>query len=150
MSQSNPTEVEADIFAKTYSTNGHNATEAAIIAFPHSKAKRESMSVKGSMLLKTPQVQECLKLAEIERAEKFDVEYNITLDSQIQKLAQVQARLHEAVMAGRFSAGTAFLQVTREICTLSGFYKEGSGVTIIFQNDYGTPTEKPNLALVEP
>jgi len=139
MSQVNPTQHEAETFAKYYHSNGGNATNAFKSTFPSSNASSQVASNKGSKLIKTDAVQEILTFLTTQAAEVMDEEYDITLAQQIQLVARTQVKLDKAVQADNLGAAVPLLQSVKTVCELSGFYKEGSGTTIIFQDDFGTP-----------
>lgn len=88
MSQVNPTDIEADAYARHYVEHG-DKTKAFRAAFPNSKAKPQVASVQASRLHDAPKVR--LRIEELNAIarEKADKDHGMTVDRLISMSADV-------------------------------------------------------------
>lgn len=139
MSQRDPTEDEVKAFIDTYLLTSGDSVLAFQAAFPNTDAQGNSLQVAASKCLNHVDIRLNLRIRQKALAVIAKAEYDISVESQLQILAEAQDLCMASMRDGKTTVATQVVQASKEISLLAGFYKEGSGVTVILNDDYGMP-----------
>lgn len=113
MSQSNPSDKEANDYAQEWILNGNDQSKAWRVAFPKSKASDKAIWENASTLHKNPKVQQrILELSNISTQKANEV-YGITAES---LLAEYEECRVAAIEEGQVSAAVSSINGKVKLC----------------------------------
>lgn len=112
MTQTTPTDEEADIYAQSFARDG-DKSKAFRKTFPNSKAKPESVHVNANKFHNMPKVS--LRVDEVKSiaAEIADQVYGITAESLIKDLAEIKDK---ALDGGQFGPSVSAVMGQAKLC----------------------------------